>query len=71
MVAADRTPAAAGTIEADGFDVTAIDLASGECFATPSRSLAKMSDIMKAHNTFRDAAKDGALKVILTNGAPR
>ena len=29
-----------------------------------------MPDILKAYETSRDAAKDGALKVILTNGAP-
>lgn len=29
-----------------------------------------MTDIMKAYDTFRNAAKDHALKVILTNGAP-
>ena len=30
-----------------------------------------MNDIMKAYDTFRNAAKEGALKVVLTNGAPR
>jgi alcohol dehydrogenase len=30
-----------------------------------------MNDIMKAYDTFGNAAKEGALKVILTNGAPR
>jgi alcohol dehydrogenase len=30
-----------------------------------------MSDIMKAYDTFGNAAKEGALKVVLTNGAPR
>ena len=29
-----------------------------------------MSDIMKAYDTFGNAAKEGALKVVLTNGAP-
>jgi hypothetical protein len=29
-----------------------------------------MKDIMKAYETFRNAATDGALKVILTNGTP-
>ena len=30
-----------------------------------------MNDIMKAYDTFGNAAKEGALKVVLTNGAPR
>jgi alcohol dehydrogenase len=30
-----------------------------------------MSDIMKAYDTFGNAAKEGALKVVLTNGGPR
>jgi len=30
-----------------------------------------MNDIMKAYETFANAAKHGALKVVLTNGAPR
>ena len=30
-----------------------------------------MHDIMKAYETFGNAAKEGALKVVLTNGAPR
>jgi len=30
-----------------------------------------MSEIMKAYDTFGNAAKEGALKVVLTNGAPR
>ena len=30
-----------------------------------------MSDIMKAYDTFGNAAKEGALKVVLTNGTPR
>jgi alcohol dehydrogenase len=30
-----------------------------------------MNDITKAYDTFGNAAKDGALKVVLTNGAPR
>jgi alcohol dehydrogenase len=30
-----------------------------------------MPDIMKAYDTFGNAAKEGALKVVLTNGAPR
>jgi alcohol dehydrogenase len=30
-----------------------------------------MSDIMKAYDTFGNAAKEGALKVVLTNAAPR
>ncbi len=30
-----------------------------------------MSDIMKAYDTFANAAKEGALKVVLTNPAPR
>jgi alcohol dehydrogenase len=29
-----------------------------------------MKDIIKAYDTFRNAATDGALKVILTNGTP-
>ncbi len=29
-----------------------------------------MNDIMKAYDTFANAAKDGVLKVVLTNGAP-
>ncbi|MFY9909273.1 MAG: hypothetical protein WAK56_05495 [Candidatus Sulfotelmatobacter sp.] len=29
-----------------------------------------MNDIMKAYDTFGNAAKGGALKVLLTNGAP-
>jgi alcohol dehydrogenase len=29
-----------------------------------------MNEIMKAYDTFGDAAKDGALKVVLTNGGP-
>jgi alcohol dehydrogenase len=29
-----------------------------------------MNDIMKAYDTFGNAAKEGALKVVLTNGAP-
>jgi alcohol dehydrogenase len=28
-----------------------------------------MNDIMKAYDTFGNAAKEGALKVVLTNGA--
>jgi len=31
----------------------------------------ELSDIMKAYDTFGDAAKEGALKVVLTNVAPR
>jgi alcohol dehydrogenase len=31
----------------------------------------KMNDIVKAYDTFGNAAKEGALKVILTNGGPR
>ena len=30
-----------------------------------------MNDIIKAYDTFANAAKYGALKVVLTNGAPR
>jgi alcohol dehydrogenase len=30
-----------------------------------------MNDIMKAYDTFGNAAKEGALKVVLTNGGPR
>ncbi len=30
-----------------------------------------MNDIMKAHDTFGNAAKDGTLKVVLTNGKLR
>jgi alcohol dehydrogenase len=30
-----------------------------------------MNDIMKAYDTFGNAAKEGALKVVLTNGSPR
>lgn len=30
-----------------------------------------MTDIMKAYDTFGNAAKEGALKVVLTNGGPR
>ncbi len=30
-----------------------------------------MDDIMKAYDTFENAAKEGALKVVLTNGGPR
>ena len=30
-----------------------------------------MNDIMKAYDTFENAAKEGALKVVLTNGGPR
>ena len=30
-----------------------------------------MNDIMKAYDTFGNAAKEGALKVVLTNGVPR
>lgn len=30
-----------------------------------------MNDIMKAYDTFANAAKEGALKVVLTNGRPR
>ncbi len=30
-----------------------------------------LSDIMKAYDTFGNAAREGALKVVLTNGAPR
>jgi alcohol dehydrogenase len=30
-----------------------------------------MNDIMKAYDTFGDAAKQGALKVVLTHGRPR
>jgi alcohol dehydrogenase len=30
-----------------------------------------MNDIMKAYDTFADAAREGALKVVLTNGEPR
>jgi threonine dehydrogenase-like Zn-dependent dehydrogenase len=30
-----------------------------------------MNDIMTAYDTFGNAAKEGALKVVLTNGGPR
>ena len=30
-----------------------------------------MNDILKAYETFGNAAKEGALKVVLTNGGPR
>jgi hypothetical protein len=30
-----------------------------------------MNDIMKAYDTFANAAQEGALKVVLTNPAPR
>jgi alcohol dehydrogenase len=30
-----------------------------------------MNDIMKAYDTFGNAAKEGALKVVLTNGGTR
>jgi alcohol dehydrogenase len=30
-----------------------------------------MNDIMKAYDTFGHAAKEGALKVVLTNAGPR
>lgn len=30
-----------------------------------------MNDIMKAYDTFGNAAKEGALKVVLTNDVPR
>jgi hypothetical protein len=30
-----------------------------------------MNDIMKAYDTFGNAAREGALKVVLTNGEPR
>jgi alcohol dehydrogenase len=29
-----------------------------------------MNDILKAYDTFENAAKEGALKVILTSGSP-
>ena len=30
-----------------------------------------MNDIVKAYDTFANAAKEGTLKVVLTNGVPR
>jgi hypothetical protein len=38
--------------------------------ATSEELSFELNDIMKAYDTFGNAAKEGALKVVLTNGAP-
>jgi hypothetical protein len=46
-----------------------LDLALADQAAGDELSF-ELNDIMKAYDTFGNAAKKGALKVVLTNGAP-